>query len=272
MKNTQKYLILLAVTGLFATTIPITVNAQKVLQERFKNAETNRDLRNAEMKRLAETRGIASSTRQFTTNQKMATSTPRLIKPVFPNWFNATTSPWRNEIGRPFATSSTMLPGKLARFATSTELKNRANLKELRMDQFAWLHNNLLKQVNHALTGIKDVRTRVVNRITIAEQNGRNMTEARRLLGIADEKIVFAEQAINELANFVPPAISATNNSVTIATPVILEKPRVIGKKALDAIKDAEKSLRDVIREIAKSMGLKIGQNDDLIKNATTTP
>jgi hypothetical protein len=133
---------------------------------------------------------------------------------------------------------------------------------ELRMFE---IHKEILvRQLNLALSNLKQIRSRIVSRMEKAEQSGRNMTEARAALKIADAKLGNAQTQINILANLtassIPVVASSTtgtaSSTATTTVKIKLEKPRQLGEAAIKAVKDARDALNLVIRAMAKNMGL----------------
>ena len=129
--------------------------------------------------------------------------------------------------------------------------------KDMRKDEFAARKNALVKQLNVTLNNLKQIRERISSRIDKASSEGRDMTEAKKLLITADAKISAAELSVTAVLNFTPTASS------TASTTIDLNKPRQIGETAIKALKDAHEALVAVVRAIAHAMGL---------GNATTTP
>ncbi|MEN9912630.1 MAG: hypothetical protein RLY66_38 [Candidatus Parcubacteria bacterium] len=127
----------------------------------------------------------------------------------------------------------------------------------------------LVKQLEVSLRNLKQIRDRIMSRIEKAEDAGKNMTEAKDLLVIADAKIVVAQTAINALGSFnatttVTTTATSTDATATSTLDVDLTKPRQVGEIAIKAIKDAHRALVNVVVAIAHSLG-----GD---KSATTTP
>ena len=159
----------------------------------------------------------------------------------------------------------------MARLASSTDImRNREGAKEARIDDFALQQSNLVAQSQHALDQLKEVRAKIADKISAAEQSGKSMTEANSLLAIADQKIADAETAISVVSSYVPPAISAAGTEATASSTVPLDRPRAIGKTAIDAVNQAKKALNDVVVAIAHAMGIKVGQ-DGRISTTTET-
>ena len=143
--------------------------------------------------------------------------------------------------------------------------ERRENRIEMRTDIFFKHQANLVRQLERSIENLQQIRTRINERIAKTEQSGRNMTDAKVALSVADQKISSAVSAITDLKNYKP---ATSTLMVATTTDVNILKARQVGDVAIKAVKDAKESLNLVVRAIAKSMGLKLG--DD--KNATTTP
>lgn len=128
-------------------------------------------------------------------------------------------------------------------------------LQEMRHDLFEFTKKRIVKELNQAITNLKQIRDRVVSRISKAEGEGKDMTEAKAKLTIANDKITIAENALVSVN-----ALNASSTTQTDAQASIdLTKPRQVANDAIKAIKDARSALNDVIIAIAKSLGLKLG-------------
>lgn len=172
-----------------------------------------------------------------------------------------------------------------ARVASSTlreRMESRMeNVKKLRMDEFKKRQKNIVSQLERALNNLKQIRSRLVSRIEKAESSGRDMTEPRRLITIADTKIDLAAKGI---ADFASHNASTTTASATTTVEsddeVDLTKPRQINVEVIKSIKDAHRALVDVVISIAHNMGVKCSRDDDSIhceanttvEATTTTP
>ncbi len=134
----------------------------------------------------------------------------------------------------------------------STTSPNKQELRrEIELRLFQAHKDMLVRQLNLAVTNLKQIRERISSRITKAEQSGKNMTESKALLVTADAKIVAAETAITALANFSVGTSTASTTGTTPAT-VKLDKPREIGDKAIKAVKEARDALLKVIVSIGR--------------------
>ncbi|HEY9583922.1 MAG TPA: hypothetical protein VJI66_03110 [Candidatus Paceibacterota bacterium] len=194
----------------------------------------------------------------------------------------------RAEDGNIRARAGVNVEGKLETRLSQREAKAevRREIKELKTDLFKRIagerkevrnrmHRNdfqtrkdfLVRKLRLTLDNLKNIRDRLSERITTAEANGRNMTEAEAALVVADEKWAKAKVAVDVLAAFSYPTASSTASTTA---EVELERPRKIGDEAIKAVKEARDALKAVVRAIAHNMGLKIGVT--ATTTATTTP
>lgn len=183
--------------------------------------------------------------------------------------------------------SSTEVRGDIrdAREDGRGEMRNASSSddrKEIRVEMkheiFKVKFDSVLRQLNLAMDNIKQIRERILSRIVKSEESGRDMSAARSTLAIADVKFVIAQNAIANLASFTPASktdsvASTTSDNASSTTPgVRLDRPRQLGDTAIKAVKDAKEALVEVVKMIAKDMGLKSGdKNDDSRGNATST-
>ncbi len=153
------------------------------------------------------------------------------------------------------------------RIETRMRIMNASTSQErtdLRRDMFEARKNILVRQLNLALSNLKQIRDRIVSRITKAEESGRTLTEAKVALENADAQIVIAQESIDALIAFTPEVTAST----TVA--IDLSKPRELGETAIKAVKDVQKALNEVIVAIAHAMGLKLDVT--ATTSASTTP
>ncbi|MEA2715468.1 MAG: hypothetical protein QOG91_496 [Candidatus Parcubacteria bacterium] len=173
-------------------------------------------------------------------------------------------------------------------------LKNNQEIRNLKIEEmrkplharkevFERQKNRLIGELNRALTNLHQIRGRINSRIEKAEQSGRDMSEAKKFLIIADDKLAVAQTAISSLILLVPQSAQtasttdAANSSTTAAAlpagdSVDLTGPRLAGALAIKAIHEARRALNDVVVAIAHATGLKIGQISASTTSATTTP
>lgn len=265
MKKTSLYFGAVAIAGALAIAMPAITNAEERgpgpreggKPTRLENIQNNRDLRNT---KLDEMRRASTSTAGM---RKLADTRPS--GPMMtPGWIRSEKGPFKR------ASSTDDRPDFLDRIASST-LVNHEKMKEIRLDRFALLHTNLLRQANNSLSKLQELRARIALRIQTAEGTGRDMTSAKEALKEADEKIAAAAAAVKSLEGYVPPVVASTTNA-TSSSIVKLDKPREIGKDALSALKEAKKALQEVIVAIAHAMGLKKGQDGSFEGSPTPTP
>ena len=231
-----------------------------IVQPGMNNIKNNEDIRS---NRLENRNQLMSSTSSSTVPM------PRgLGMPLNGDRFNNGTGTARlGEMGgrRPFATSTigTSTPQRMfggnfpMRGSQGTTSQYLNNGKAMRLEMFKMRKNDIVRQLETALNNLKQVRTRIGK----ATANGRDMTKATSLLTIADGKIAAAQTAVNSVMNLSATSSqtiitdsSATSTATTNA--IDLNKPRKEAAGAIQSIKDAQKSLNDVVVAIAQSTGL----------------
>jgi hypothetical protein len=139
--------------------------------------------------------------------------------------------------------------------------KKADSLKKMKMDAFLTRKDALEKELRLSIMSITKIRETIAQRITRIENSTtsksmRDMTEARKALAVADEKIAKAKTAIDLFSNTV---FTPATGRVSTSTEVTLDKPRKIGNDAIVAVKDARDSLKKVIDAVSHSLGLKVG-------------
>jgi len=222
-----------ATTNTATNTLPAKIrqNLRTDLQERQNEVKRNQDIRN----NILENR-VSSSTRP---NQNASTT------------WSTSTVPARNGKNIPDDKKGYVNNGRAMLF-----------------DVFIMRQRIVAKQLQTAVSNLKNVRDRLQSRIVKAEASGRNMTNAKALLTTADTKIQLAQNAVNMIINLSATSTTATS---TATTTIDLNKPRLIASGAQQTIKDAKKALNDVVVAIAKSMGLKLGTDTDRERNNSAT-
>lgn len=151
----------------------------------------------------------------------------------------------------------------------STSMDRREIRKDMRKDEFRARKNAIVKQLSVSLNNLKQIRERIATRIQKAASEGRNMTEAKRLLVIADGKIVLAQQAVKAVMDL-NPNVTASSTATTSLT-IDLGKPREIGDVAIKALRQANEALTMVVRAIAHSMGLGNASSTPSVTSTETT-
>lgn len=125
---------------------------------------------------------------------------------------------------------------------------------------FSLRKQNVVRETKIALQNLTQIRGRIDSRIGKEEQAGKNMTDPRSLLAIADTKIQIAQDAVNAFASFEPHA----STTATASTTVDLISARAMLQNAQSAVKDAQKALAEVVRSLMKTAG-------DAMPTSTTT-
>lgn len=150
------------------------------------------------------------------------------------------------------------MPIKLQR-ASSTDMFKKIKMegkdliKKMKKDDFEVRKKALLGQLNISLENLTAIKARINDRILKLELEGKNTTDAKSALAIADEKLAKAKTAVEALSALPAPAPSSGTAS---STEVDLAKPRQVGDSAIKAVKEARDAYKKVIDIIAKSMGL----------------
>lgn len=167
----------------------------------------------------------------------------------------------RNNILEKMMGSST--PRMMGGNASTTPRRNMMLNNLFQMRKTAIVH-----ELQSAVNNLINVEKRLQSRIdkSISASSTRDMTAAKALLVTADAKIKIAQSAIDAIKN-----MTATSTITTASSTIDLERPRIIADGAKQAIKDAQKSLNDVVVAIAKAMGLKLGNDNNTENRSTTT-
>lgn len=141
------------------------------------------------------------------------------------------------------------------RASTTAMFKNIKNekrevLKKMKIREFEIRKNALLKELNIAIRNLNSLNTKINERITNLDNQGKNTSEIKISLSIAKEKFEIAKTAVATLSSY--SYASSTNAS---STDIDLERPRKIGDEAIKAIKTARDEFKKVIVLIAKLQG-----------------
>lgn len=156
------------------------------------------------------------------------------------------------------------------KIGTSTNSRVQANLrKEIRLQEFKNEQAKIVKQLEKNISNLNETRTKIGDRIILAEKSGRDMTKAKAALVIADAKISLAVSSLVELRSYI--ASTSTSLSASTTDNISLEKPRTIATKVIIAIKTAKNALNDVVIAIARDMGFRIGINNRITVGIGTT-
>ncbi len=138
-------------------------------------------------------------------------------------------------------------------------LKNERGeaLKKLQLNAYEMRKKALLNELNATINNLVNVRGKILERITMLESKGRDMTKPKADLVIADDMIAKAKLAIETFKNLPAPTLgntgSATTTSNSTTTEVSLDKPRKVGDDAIKAVKSARDALKVVLKSIANT-------------------
>ena len=236
------------------------VSTQESIKDKIRADYENRqsssreDVRNTAIKVASTTRSDNSGKGSIDDKMRKIPNMPNFSM-KYPNWFGSTT----------LSTTTK------AEFLSDLKRQREEKIRQVRLDIFMMQKKHLVEQLTRAIENLKQVRSRISDRIVKAEQSGRNMSEAKNLMTIANTKIGVAEQAIATLSAY--NVASTTNTSAS--TTIDVTKARTHGQTAIKAVKDAKSALHAVVVAIAKNMGLKLGEkkdNGNATSTATTTP
>jgi len=133
-------------------------------------------------------------------------------------------------------------------------LSERGHKQSERADAFVFLQSRLIDQLNQALDNLKQIRGRIALRVQTETGKGIDMTDASNLLAVADRDIATADQAIQALANYVPPA--GSDASLIASTTVDLDQARQLGSTTMKSVNDVQKALNDVVQAIIKATSI----------------
>jgi hypothetical protein len=153
--------------------------------------------------------------------------------------------------------------------ATTSEMfkkmkdKRQELTKSMRKDTFEIRKNALIKELKIVIDNLVANRTKISDRITKIEAEGKDVTAAKADLVIADEKIAKAKTAVDGLATLVAPEVKTKTAS---PTEVDLSKPRQAGDAAIKAVKDA----RDALKKVVSDLVMKVGTENKVPAKTTT--
>lgn len=146
----------------------------------------------------------------------------------------------REEIKDMHASSSAMFKKEMRQ-----ELKAKMEAKT-----FAIRKEALVNELNHSLTNITNISTRINDRIVKAEANGKVVTDAKALFATASLKLAKAKADVA--------AFQALTVTASSTTGVDLSKPRVVGDAAIKSVKEARDAFQKVVVALAHSLGEKL--------------
>jgi hypothetical protein len=224
------------------------------IEARAKNIKTNQ-----------ETRNILVEKRQMTASNGTSTGS---------------TTPERRKIETKIETKNIRVEarGPMDRLGTSTASTTKRisrdgyenNGKSMILNFFKQRKDEISKQFTVALRNLTNLQTRISSRIDKEKLNGRDMTEASRLLIVAKTKISIANDAVNALRSYSPNAsVASTTASTTQSINLDITRKMIVDVQK--AIKDAQKSLNDVVIAIAHAMGVKIGNDGKILTTPVAT-
>lgn len=139
--------------------------------------------------------------------------------------------------------------------------ERRDVMQKMRKDAFEIRKGALVKQLTITLENLTNIRTRINERISKLETEGKTITEAKTALTLADGKLAAAKVALDA---FIASNIAA---STTAETEVELEKPRKVADEAIKAIKEARDAFKKAVEAVAKISK----KNDDRATTTSTT-
>lgn len=237
------------------------------LKIRQNNAKTNQELRNIKLEELASTTRMINGS---STRPRLGSTTPlRILERNASSTWSTSTVPFRNQNNDSTNDKCIGKPGQKCGFVE--------NGNGMPINVFNIRKNTIINELQRALDNLRNIRDRVEVRIDKAASNTKNMTESKRLMVIANTKILDAQNAIDQLRTI---RAHESTPSTTATSSINLDKPRLVAIDAQKAIKDAQRALNDVVVAIAKAMGLKLGNSfgdpyghpEISTTTATTTP
>ncbi len=196
------------------------------------NKEIRKDIRE---ERKGEVRDMRASTTMMLKDKRAELKDNRMMLKD-----NASTSPMMK---REIRASSTELFKKFK--DEKREIKNTSKVNEFKIRKDA-----LVKQLTLTLDNLTNIKGRISERISVLEGEGKDMTDAKSALTVAEGKLAVARTAVDALAKYVP--VNSNGAAVESATAdVELAKPRQIGDEAIKAVKDARDAFKEVVKYIA---------------------
>lgn len=152
------------------------------------------------------------------------------------------------------------------RLASSTRIRQelRAEYRDegraMVLNIFKERKEHITDQLKTANENLENVRARIASRIEKEQANGHDLSEALSLMETAKLKMTTASNAIQALKNYVPNQTDTASSSPS-EIKVNLDTVRTLIDNAQKSVREARQALNDVVVSIAKSMGLKLGQN-----------
>lgn len=138
-------------------------------------------------------------------------------------------------------------------------------LNKMRRDIFTTRRDALVRQLTVSINNLENIKTRIDTRIAKIKTDGKDTTEAEKLLVVAVAKIATAKTNVTALTNI---EIQTTSTSTPDAE---LARPRLAAETAIRSIEEARRALQKVVVAIAHSMGREINNTATTTVSATTT-
>jgi len=151
--------------------------------------------------------------------------------------------------------SSTMMGSTTMRDGLRVEYEDSG--KAMRLGMFEFRKAVVTKELDVAINNLNNISSRLSSRIQKEASTARDMSAATSALVAADAKIKIASDAVTALEAYLPTATS----TVTASTTVNLDTARSMIETAKNDIKDAQKSLTDVVVAIAHALGIQLNAN-----------
>lgn len=133
-------------------------------------------------------------------------------------------------------------------------------IRKMKTREFEVRKNALVLELNLSLKNLVNIRARIAERITNLETQGKNVTDAKANLLVADDKLAKARIAVDLFASTnTTPVVSTpttTPSPTTGESEVNLDNPRKIGNDAIKAVKDARDALRKTLDSLPKIQAL----------------
>ncbi|MEI8249398.1 MAG: hypothetical protein WCG07_02800 [Candidatus Taylorbacteria bacterium] len=146
-------------------------------------------------------------------------------------------------------------------FASSTD-------RGPRREQFEGRKHNIIQQMQRALNNLNQIRARINSRIQKEQSAGVDMTDALSKLAAADLKIATASSSIDALIAFDP---STSLTPQASSTSINLAPARSLAESAISTTHNARTALNEVVRSIAHSLGLDLGEDNRPEESSTTS-
>lgn len=161
--------------------------------------------------------------------------------------------------------SSTMMGSTTMRGGFKIQYED--NGRAMRLGSFEIRKAIVTKELDVAIGNLNNISSRLNSRIQKETAAGHDMSAATDALATAASKIKIASDAVTALETYLPDATS----TVTASTTVNLDTARSMTATAKDAIKDAQRSLNDVVTAIAHALGIELTSNTSTSASSTVS-